>query len=278
GPPGAGGPGRRGPGMNLQGAEGRRNGLASAAGIEFNYVHADLEFEGQNFKDVAVRYKGNGTFMQSRGTFKRSLKVDFNKFVKGQKLAGISKLNFHNNVTDASWMNEVLSHRLFRDAGLPASRTAYARVYVTVPGRFDKKYFGLYSLVEDIDNNFAQENFGTKKGAIFKPVTPNPFASLGDDWKNYNQTYDPKTELSQEQRENLSIHRPWRGENRFLDRVVKVESFKKLYLARLGEFNKTIFTPERFHQQVDEIAAAIRPAVQEESEEKLARFDKVVAG
>ncbi len=366
GPPGAGGPGGRGPGMNLQGAEGRRNGLASAAGIEFNYVHADLEFEGQNFKDVAVRYKGNGTFMQSRGSLKRSLKVDFNKFVKGQKLAGISKLNFHNNVTDASWMNEVLSHRLFRDAGVPASRTAYARVYVTVPGKFDKKYVGLYSLVEDVDNNFAEENFDTKKGAIFKPVTPNPFADLGDNWKNYNQTYDPKTDLTpeqkkrvidfcklvttssdrdfaaqagdyldleefarfmavtvwlstmdsilgpgqnyyvylhpqtrkfqfmpwdldhsfgqfgmmggQEQRENLSIHRPWRGENQFLERVFKVESFQKLYLARLDEFNKTIFKPERFYQQVDEIAAAIRPAVQEESEEKLARFDRVVAG
>ncbi len=203
GPPGAGGPGGRGPGMNLQGAEGRRNGLASAAGIEFNYVHADLEFEGQNFKDVAVRYKGNGTFMQSRGSLKRSLKVDFNKFVKGQKLAGISKLNFHNNVTDASWMNEVLSHRLFRDAGVPASRTAYARVYVTVPGQFDKKYFGLYSLVEDVDNNFAEENFGARKGAIFKPVTPNPFASLGDDWKNYNQTYDPKTDLTSEQKQRV---------------------------------------------------------------------------
>src|SRR5437667_4838809 len=176
GPPGAGGPRGRGPGMNLQGAEGRRNGLASAAGIEFKYVHADLEFEGQNFKDVAVRYKGNGTFMQSRGSLKRSLKVDFNKFVKEQKLAGISKLNFHNNVTDASWMNEVLSHRLFRDAGVPASRTAYARVYVTVPGQFDKRYFGLYSLVEDVDDNFAEEIFGSKKGAIFKPVTPEPFA------------------------------------------------------------------------------------------------------
>ena len=363
---GPGGPGGRGPGMNLQGAEGRRNGLASAAGLEFNYVHADLEFEGSNFKDVAVRYKGNGTFMQSRGSLKRSLKVDFNKFVKGQKLAGLSKLNFHNNVTDASWMNEVLSHRLFRDAKVPASRTAYARVYVTVPGKFDKQYLGLYSLVEDVDEEFAEENFATKKGAIFKPVTPNPFTDLGDDWKNYNQTYDPKTDLtpeqkrrviefcklvttasdtefaaragdyldleefarfmavtvwlstmdsilgpgqnyyvylhpksgkiqfmpwdldhsfgqfglmgSQEQRENLSIHRPWRGENQFLERTFKVEAFKRLYLARLDEFNQTIFKPERFHQQVDEIAASIRPAVQEESEEKLARFDKVAAG
>jgi len=83
---------------------------------------------------------------------------------------------------------------------------------------------------------------------------------------------------SQEQRENLSIHKPWRGENRFLERVFKAPVFKKLYLAKLDEFNKTIFKPERFIKQVDEIAAAIRPAVQEESEEKLARFDQVVAG
>ena len=83
---------------------------------------------------------------------------------------------------------------------------------------------------------------------------------------------------SQEQRENLSIHKPWQGEAVFLNRVFKVEQFKRLYLARMKEFSETIFNPERIHRQVDEIAAAIRPAVQEESEEKLARFDKVVAG
>ncbi len=55
GPPGTGGPGRRAPGMNLQGPEGKRNGLASAMGIEFHYVHADLEIEGRLLKDVAIR-------------------------------------------------------------------------------------------------------------------------------------------------------------------------------------------------------------------------------
>jgi hypothetical protein len=83
---------------------------------------------------------------------------------------------------------------------------------------------------------------------------------------------------SQEQRENLSINRPWRGENRFLERLFKVESFKKLYLAHLSEFSETIFKPKRFHKQVDELAAALRPAVKDESEFKLERFDKVVAG
>lgn len=366
GRPGGGPPGGRGMGMNLQGAEGKRNGLASAIGIEFKYVHADMEFEGRVLKDVAVRYKGNGTFMQSRGSLKRSLKIDLNKYVKGRTMAGVSKLNLHNNVTDASWMNEVLSHRLFRDAGAPAPRTAYARVYVTVPGKYENRYVGLYSLVEDVDKNFAEERFSTRKGAIFKPVTPSLFSDLGDDWTRYNQTYDPKTELSekekrrviefaklvtnaddaefaakladyldldefarfmaitvwlstmdsilgpgqnyyvyldpgtrkfqfipwdldhsfgqfgmrgsQEQRENLSIHKPWQGENRFLERVFKVAAFKRLYLARLDEFNKSVFKPERFYQQVDEIASVIRPAVKEESETALERFDKVVAG
>src|SRR5574341_1294096 len=83
---------------------------------------------------------------------------------------------------------------------------------------------------------------------------------------------------SQEQRENLSIERPWQGENRFLERVFKVEAFQKLYRARLEEFTRTIFKPERFDRQVDEIAAAIRPAVAEESETKLAGFDRMVSG
>jgi hypothetical protein len=83
---------------------------------------------------------------------------------------------------------------------------------------------------------------------------------------------------SQQQRDNLTIHKPWQGDKRFLDRVFKVDAFKKQYLARLAEFNQSIFKPERFHKQVDEVAALIRPSVKQESEEKLARFEKAVAG
>src|SRR5258706_5222225 len=194
--------GTRGPGprfnpigINLQGPQGRRNGLASAFGIDFPTVHADLQFENVTFKDVAVRYKGNGTFVESRNALKRSFKIELNKFVKGQKLADVVTLNLHNCVTDASFMNEVLSHRLFHDAGVPAPRTAYARLYVTVPQKHDHQYFGLYSLVENVDAHFAADRF-VKKGDIFKPVTHELFADLGDEWKNYAQTYDAKTNLS----------------------------------------------------------------------------------
>jgi spore coat protein CotH len=352
-------------GSFLQGPEGGRNGIAAAFGIVFEYVRAELEFGTTKFKDVGVRFKGNGTFLSSRESLKRSLKLDLNQFVKGQKLAGMSQLNLHNSVRDPSGMNEAVAYRLFRDGGVPAPRTAYAKVYVTVPGQHDRRYFGLYNLVEDVGSAFVEERFEVKKGAILKPVTPNLFSDLGDDWKNYNQTYDPKGDLSeeqkrrviefskfassasesdfaarigeyleidnfarymavtawladldgilgpgqnyylyvppntqkflfipwdqdqpfgqfprgtQEQRENLSIHKPWTGENRFLERVYKSDAFKTAYLARLTEFNKTIFEPERIHRQVDELAAVLRPPIQEESPERLSEFEKAVAG
>jgi hypothetical protein len=357
--------GGRGRGSFLQGPEGGRNGIAAAFGIVFDYVRADLEFGTNTFKEVGVRYKGNGTFLSSREGLKRSLKIDLNQFVKGQKLAGMSQLNLHNSVRDPSGMNEAIAYRLFRDGGVPAPRTAYAKVYVTVPGKHERRYFGLYNLVEDVGSAFAEEHFAVKKGAIFKPVTPNLFSDLGDDWKNYNQTYDPKGDLTeeqkkrviefskfvstaptndftakqgdyidienfarymaitawltdldgilgpgqnyylylhpktqkflflawdqdqpfgqfprgtQEQRENLSIHKPWTGQNRFLERAYESEPFKKAYLASLRELNKSIFQPERIHRQVDQLALVLREPIQEESAERLAEFDKAAAG
>ena len=187
-PGGMPGRGPGGPGGML-GPEGGRNGASAMAGIDFKYVHASIDFNGKAFQDVAVRYKGNSTFMMSRGALKRSLKVDLNKYVKGQKIAGVTTLNLHSNVNDASWMNEPLSYRLFRDGAVPGPRTSYARVYLTVAGKYEKQYLGLYSLVEDV----TEEAVGD---AIFKPSTRNLFGYLGDDWKKYKQMYDPKTELT----------------------------------------------------------------------------------
>ncbi|MEO8075859.1 MAG: CotH kinase family protein [Acidobacteriota bacterium] len=189
-------PGSRfGGGEWLQGAPGARNGWGAAQGVEFHYVHASLEFAGQTFRDVAVRYKGNGTYMDARGSGKLPFKIDLNKFVKGQKLAGIETLNFHNNITDRGWMNEVLAYRLYRDAGVPAPRSSYVRVYLTVTGQFASRYAGLYTIAENVDEHFLRARFGSGAGALLKPVSVNPFNDLGGDWSRYLQTYDPKSDL-----------------------------------------------------------------------------------
>ena len=134
---------------------------------------------------------------------KRSLKVDLNEFVKGQKLAGVAKLNFHSNISDPTWMLEPLSYRLYRDAGVPAPRTAYCKVYLSVPGQYQHESVGLYSMVENINRHFAEEIFGLKGGAIFKPVGPNLFHYLGEDWSKYKQQSDPKTGLTAAQSKRM---------------------------------------------------------------------------
>jgi len=345
-----------GVGFGFIGPEGKRNGISAVRGLDFQYVHADLEFDGRRFADVAVRFKGNSTYPPGQALDKPSFKIDLNKFVKGQKLAGQSTINLHNNIIDGSLMNEALAYRLYRDAGSPASRTTYARLFITVPGLLSRTYFGLYGLVENVDTNFTQSRFGVT-GAIFKPVTTTPFTDAGSSWSSYNQMYDPKTDLTDadEQRvidfcrlvshatdqefearvdefidlpasakymavvvwlanpdsvlqqgqnyyvhlhpntraftfmpwdhdhafgqfvpfktpasqQKLDILHPWTpspmgGRNRFVERMFRVERFKRRYLAELGTLTRTVTLPDRLSTQVDELGAAIAPIVQNE--------------
>lgn len=192
-------------GSRFLGAPGGRNGVAARQGIEFDYVHATLQLGDWTFPDVAVRYKGNGSYLRATraGSDKISFKVDLNKHVKGQKLAGLTTINFQNNITDLGWMNEVLAYRLYRDAGALAPRTTYAQVYLTVEGQREARYLGLYSVSENVDENFFEDRFGTRKGAILKPSTQELFTDWGPDWSVYNQSYDPKTDLTETQKQRI---------------------------------------------------------------------------
>ena len=207
----AGGPGgNRGPGGGAPGGgaflarvEGARNGVAGMAGIVFNWVSADMEFDGIPLNNIDVRYKGNGTYMQSQNDLKRSMKIDLNDQVKGRTLGGATKLNLHSCVTDASYMNEVLSHRLFRDAGVPAPRYSFAEVYLTVPGQYENTYVGLYTIVENLDSSFTRDYFGTKKGVMFKPVASRLLEYISDNWEDYAAAYDPKMPVMDEESAHL---------------------------------------------------------------------------
>ncbi len=193
--------GPRGPSM-LVGAEGSRNGYLAFQGLVYNWAHANVSIGGVKFDDIGVRDKGNGTYMEGSVRGKVSMKLHLNKYVKGQKLAGMSTFNLANNITDAGWMNEELAYRLFRDAGVPAPRSAYAKVYITVAG-VGRRYAGLFSLIEDVDDDFIQDRFGSKTGALLKPIPLSLFTYLGDDWKAYNQIYDPRTTLTDAQKSRI---------------------------------------------------------------------------
>ncbi|MCS1409154.1 MAG: Inner spore coat protein H [Verrucomicrobia subdivision 3 bacterium] len=189
--------------INLRNPNAKRSGLAGVLGIEFEWTQADLEFGGETFPQIAARYRGNGTYISSLYGSKQSFKVDLNKFREDQKLEGLDKINFNNMVEDATYMHDALGYAFFRSAGVAAPRTAYAWMTVSVTGQEEASPRGLYLMLENVDQHFAKDRFGTKKTPIFKPVTPYLFRYLGPDWVAYEAIYDLKTTATDAQKQRV---------------------------------------------------------------------------
>ena len=187
----------------LRNPKAQRSGLAGVLGYDFDWVHAEVEFGGVPFSNVGARMKGNGTYLGSLYGWKRSFKVEFNRFVKAQKLGEVDEINFTNLIDDRSYLSDTLAYELFRDAGVPAPRTAYAWLRLSVAGQWDQKPLGLYVLIEPVGGAFAAERFGSKKVPVFKPVTYELFADLGGEWSAYAKIYDLKTKATAEQQRRV---------------------------------------------------------------------------
>jgi len=183
----------------LRNPKAQRSGLAGVLGLDFEWEHAAFDIGGAAFTNAGARYKGNGTYVTSLWGQKRPFKVRLDKFEKTQQLGGMVEFNFHNLVDDFSCLSDALAYEFFRAAGVPAPRTAYAYLSVSVPEKYNQHPLGLYLMVEAVDSRFMAERVGSRKAPLFKPVTYNLFEDLGDDWSDYAEIYDLKTTASTEQ-------------------------------------------------------------------------------
>jgi spore coat protein H len=169
----------------------------SPFGYHYAYVHADLEFGGRTYSNVGLRFKGNSSYLTGSGV-KKPFKLDLNHFDKDLTVAGLSALNLNNNAMDPTFMREAMSYQFFRDAGVPASRTAWALVYLTVADLHERKLAGLYTIVEEINKPFLKAHFGSAKGLLLKPENAFSLPYLGEDFAKYEKMYRPKTEATPE--------------------------------------------------------------------------------
>ncbi|HUS36105.1 MAG TPA: CotH kinase family protein, partial [Verrucomicrobiae bacterium] len=185
--------------MALRNPKASRSGLAGAIGLDFPWVEGSFEFGEFRFPRVGVRYRGNGTYLNSRYGNKQSYKVDVNRFSKSQRLAGLTTLNFVNSIPDFSYVKDALAQQLFRELGAICPRTSYAYLTVDAPGALTNLPLGLYVMIEDVGGVFAKDRFGDKDVPIFKPVTYDLFDTRSEDWKNFKEIYDVKTKATKAQ-------------------------------------------------------------------------------
>ena len=161
-------------------------------GVEFPWTHCRVEWDGEALETVAVRYKGNSSFGMSGDGLKKPFKLDFNRGAPGRSFRGIDKLSLNNNFNDATQLREAVAFEACRAAGLPAPRTAFARLYLSVQGERTNEYLGLYTLVEGVEGRFLKEHFKTKKGLLLKPDRLRTLEYLGEGWESYTNRYQPK--------------------------------------------------------------------------------------
>jgi spore coat protein CotH len=126
------------------------------------YVRATVHEGEKVYRDVGVHLKGSklGSFRPLEE--KPSFTLNFDKFVDGQSFHGMDKVYLNNSVEDPTYVNEDVGGMMFRAAGVPAPRTAHARVELNQAAK------GVYVLKEGFDRAWLKHWFQQSRGNLYE--------------------------------------------------------------------------------------------------------------
>lgn len=145
--------------------------------VEFDpvWVPCSVFYEGTEWYKVGVRFKGNSSLAStySSGNGKLPFKLDFDQFesdypaITDQRFYGFRQLSLKNNYLDAAFIREKVASDLFRDFGLASSQTSFCALYVDYGS--GPQYFGLYTIVEEVDDTVLDSQYADGTGNLYKP-------------------------------------------------------------------------------------------------------------
>lgn len=129
------------------------------------YYECNVVIDGEAFKNVAIRGKGNTSLTQveSYGNDRYSYKIEFDHYDNALTYHGLDKLCLNNIIQDNTYMKDYLTYQMMGDMGVAAPLCSY--VYITVNG----EDWGLYLAVEAVEDSFLQRNYGKNYGELYKP-------------------------------------------------------------------------------------------------------------
>ncbi|WP_298880129.1 CotH kinase family protein [uncultured Polaribacter sp.] len=160
---------------SIYGNFGSRGSSGSFSDVDPIFVPGEVFYQGKEWYKVGLRFKGNSSLKSSwqAGILKLSFKLDFDEYeddypqIKNQRFYGFKKLSLKNNYDDDSLLREKVATDVFRNAGMVASHTAFYTLYVD-HGE-GPKYFGLYTLVEEVDDTVLETQYSSDEGNLYKP-------------------------------------------------------------------------------------------------------------
>ncbi len=239
-----------------------------------DYFHCDITYtkgkEVTEIKDAGFRMRGNTSRRRpdgNRGETHVTDKTDwhhchfalnFRKFNKDDEhtIKGIRKMNLKWFKDDPCYVRELYCYDLFRRYGIWTSAfDTYCRLWIHVEGDSKPAYFGVYEMIEPIDDEFIErrvKQFGHDDGFLWKcvygPDGPADLRSTDDRKFNYDQdngvnyTYEFKGKekdfaAAKEQLVDFILKLKGKGEESFykwINEVCDVEFLLKTYAANVA--------------------------------------------
>ncbi len=151
------------------------------------YFPVEIQYDNISVGEVGINFKGSSSFRDGGSGSKKSFRIDFNEYTEELTLLGLEKLNLNNGFMDPSFLRE----KLFWDTAsnyIDTVRCAYAKVFV------NGEYYGLFTVVEHIDQVFVQSRFGSNEdGNLYRAESQCSLNYLGDDQDEYTSHYELKT-------------------------------------------------------------------------------------
>ncbi len=220
------------------------SGGPGAGGVTFSeqtpkYVECQFFFNNTEWYHVGVRYKGNSSL--NANSNKLPLRFQFDEFddlypeITGQSFYGFKELSMGSNYNDEAVMRDKSASDIFRDFGVPASRTAFYEIWID-RGDGTPQYFGVYTMNEVVFDTFLSTHFGSNSGNCYKPDGDGAMFSISgfelSDFELKNNGSSDKEEITEMYdilHSSLRFSDPtqWRAD---LESVFDVDGFLK-YLA-----------------------------------------------
>lgn len=117
------------------------------------YISCDLKIDGQEFKNVGLRPKGNSSLTSIQGD-RISYRLDFDHYVDNQNCYGLEQMVLNNLQADATYMKDYVAYDLMAYQGVNAPLHTHA--FITING----KPFGVYLAVEVYDEDYLTRVYG----------------------------------------------------------------------------------------------------------------------
>jgi CotH protein len=119
----------------------------------------NIEIDGAKYEDVGIRWRGSKSFVV--GAKHNALHIALNYIDKNQNHQGYKKLKLSAALRDPSMVREVLGFQIARKY-MPAPEANYANVSI------NGNLYGLFVNVEDVDEHFLENHFGSGENSFFK--------------------------------------------------------------------------------------------------------------